>query len=175
MGIQSEAKRVAFVLDFSQSMFGPAGSANPKLDHMLLELKRTINRMPATQEFFVIFFDDQELPMQPEQLMPASLPNKAKYFTWVDVASVGPDARGGTDPSTALEKTLVSIHPDAIFLLTDGGFDERKALNVIAQFNAAKKIQINTICFYDASNEPVMQLIAKENGGTYRFIGPITP
>ena len=175
MGIQSEAKRVAFVLDFSQSMFGPTNSANPKLDHMLLELKRAINRMPANQEFFVIFFDDQELPMQPEQLMPASTSNKTKYFTWVDVASVGPDARGGTDPSTALEKTLSIIQPDAVFLLTDGGFDEQKALSVIARFNSAKKIQINTICFYDAGNEQVMQFIAKENGGMYRFIGSSIP
>lgn len=175
MGIQSEAKRVAFVLDFSQSMFGPVGGANPKLDHMLLELKRSINRMPSNQDFFIIFFDDQELPMQPERLMPASFSNKGKYFTWVDVASVGPDARGGTDPATALEKTLVTVQPDAIFLLTDGGFDEKKAISVIQQFNSTKKTQINTICFYDAENEQVMQFIAKENGGTYRFIGPLNP
>ena len=175
MGIRSDAKRVAFVLDFSQSMFGSVSGVNPKLDHMLLELKRTINRMPQNQEFFIVFFDDTELPMQPEQLMPASLPNKQKYFTWVDVASVGPDARGGTDPCSALEKTLVFVRPDAIFLLTDGGFDEQKALDVISRFNAQKQIQINTICFYESSNEPVMQLIAKENGGTYRYIAPIQP
>ncbi|MDA1261880.1 MAG: hypothetical protein O3B75_03175 [Planctomycetota bacterium] len=156
-------------------MFGSVSGVNPKLDHMLLELKRTINRMPQNQEFFIVFFDDTELPMQPEQLMPASLPNKQKYFTWVDVASVGPDARGGTDPCSALEKTLVFVRPDAIFLLTDGGFDEQKALDVISRFNAQKQIQINTICFYESSNEPVMQLIAKENGGTYRYIAPIQP
>lgn len=172
MGIQSDAKRVAFVLDFSQSMFGSTASENPKLDHMLLELKRSINRMPADQEFFVIFFDDQELPMQPARLMPAVLSNKIKYFNWVDVASVGPEARGGTDPSTALEMTLKSIQPDAVYLLTDGGFDERRALGTINQYNAARKIQINTICFYDAANEPLMQLIAQENGGTYRYIAP---
>jgi hypothetical protein len=70
---------------------------------------------------------------------------------------------------------LVTVQPEAIFLLTDGGFDEKKAISVIQQFNSAKKTQINTICFYDAENEQVMQFIAKENGGTYRFIGPLNP
>jgi hypothetical protein len=43
---------------------------------------------------------------------------------------------------------------------------------VIDQYNADRSVSINTVAFYDRSSEFVLQKIAKENNGDYRFVGP---
>ncbi|MSQ90168.1 MAG: VWA domain-containing protein, partial [Phycisphaerales bacterium] len=173
MGIETDAKRIVYLLDFSNSMFG--GNGNPKIDHMLFELKKSVNRLPSDHSFYVIFFDNEELPMPPDAMVLASKSNKSTYFAWADTESVGPSSRGGTDPSGALDIALSRLKPDAIFLLTDGGFDADRSFQVINTKNADHRVEINTIGFHDRSNEAVMQQIATENHGEYRYIPPPQP
>lgn len=171
MGVETNAQRICYILDFSGSMFG-AGVENPKIAHMLLELKKSVNRLPDDHSFYVIFFDDTELPMGGTSMVKATSNNRSKWFTWADVESVGANARGGTDPSGALEFALKNLKPDAIYLLTDGGFDNAASFAVINLHNANRATQINTIGFHDRSNEAGMQQIASENRGEYRYIPP---
>jgi hypothetical protein len=57
--------------------------------------------------------------------------------------------------------------------MTDGAFDVPPAvIGVIDQYNADRSVSINTVAFYDRSSEFVLQKIAKENNGDYRFVGP---
>ena len=170
MGVETSAERVVYILDFSGSMFG--ARSNPKVDHVLLELKKSVNRLPSGHTFYVIFFDDQELAMPTPSMVPANNSNKKTYFRWADTESVGVSARGGTDPSGALALALSTLKPDAIYLLTDGGFDPTKSFAAITKFNPGHEVEINTVGFHDKGGESVLRQIALENHGEYMYIPP---
>lgn len=173
MGIETSANSIVFILDYSGSMFSgdPLESRrNPKIDHMLFELKKSVNRLPDDHSFYVIFFDDRAQPMGGNAMARATQANKTKWFAWADTESVGAQAGGGTDPTEALRFALGTLKPDAIYLLTDGGFDNNRPFGVINQLNAQRAVQINTIGFHDRSNEFAMKQIARENHGEYRYV-----
>lgn len=168
MGVKTDANRIVYILDFSGSM-----SDGVKLDRMLLELKKSVNRLPSDHYFYIVFFDDQALPMPVPALVQASVTNKNLYFAWADTESIGAASGGGTDPSTALELVLKTMRPQAIYLLTDGMFvDNDKVFSIINRENVKRKVQINTIALHDRSNEIAMQRIAAENHGEYRYVPP---
>ncbi len=170
MGVETSAKRIVYILDFSGSMFGHDG--NPKVDHVLLELKKSVNRLPADHAFYLIFFDDLELAMPNPAMVSATSSNKTTYFKWADDESVGTSARGGTNPAGALALALSTLKPDAIFLLTDGGFDPTDTFEAITRFNGDHAIEINTVGFHDRGGESVLRQIALENHGEYRYVAP---
>lgn len=114
--------------------------------------------------FHVIFYDsnDEDMPGTPLQAVtPESVANAIK---WIDAQS----ARGGTDPDRAMVRAL-ELKPDTIWLLTDGQFGD-DICEKIATVNPGGKISINTIAFHDQSGEPLLQRIARENRGDYRFV-----
>ncbi|MSR29454.1 MAG: VWA domain-containing protein [Phycisphaerales bacterium] len=176
MGIETNAQRVCYVLDFSGSMFGMGGNY-PKMDHLMLELKKSINRLEGDHSFYIIFFDDQPLPMGGTAMQLATSQNKSRWFAWADTESGGPSSRGGTDPSDAMAIALRDIRPDSIFLLSDGMFDSGRVFGVLGALNADHRVQVNTIGFHDRGNEAEMRRIASENRGEYRYVAPriLTP
>lgn len=174
MGIRSDGSTIVYILDFSGSMFGQP-NGNPKIDNMLLELKRSINRLPPDHDFYIIFFDDDALPMGGTRMIAATAGNKAQWFAWADKESVGTDSGGGTAPGSALEFALKNLKPETIYLLTDGGFEPSEPFRIITQYNSDGKTQINTIGLHDRSNEMVMRKIARDNRGEYRYIPPPQP
>ncbi len=171
MGVETAAKRVVYILDFSGSMF--SAQNHPKLDHVLLELKRSVTRLPTDHAFYIIFFDDLELPMPSPAMVAATAANKAHYFQWADVESVGDSARGGTDPAGAMRIALSTLNPDAIYLLTDGNFVPDETFAAISKFNASHAVEINTIGFHDQGGEATLRQIASENNGEYRYVAPV--
>jgi len=82
-------------------------------------------------------------------------------------------ARGSTDPIPGLELAFKQ-QPDLIYLLTDGDFPDNAAvLKFIREHNVgAHKAKINTIAFMDhgAAYEKVLQDIARENDGVFRYV-----
>ena len=172
MGIETKAERICYILDFSGSMYSHDRPKSPKIMHMLLELKRSVTQLPDDHSFYVIFFDDDDLPMGPTSMVRATSGNRSQWFKWSDDAVFGPDAGGGTDPSGALEYALEKLKPDAIYLLTDGGFDTAKSMEAINRHNSDRHCQINTVGFHDRSNEAGMQQIAQDNRGEYKYIPP---
>jgi hypothetical protein len=59
--------------------------------------------------------------------------------------------------------------PDAIFLLTDGGF-EGSSPDFIRQLNNSLNVQINTVALISDAGAPLLKQIARENNGDYRFV-----
>ena len=98
------------------------------------------------------------------QLMEATETNKRRLFDWVDGIRSG----GGTDPSAAVKVALAAT-PDAIWLLTDSGFD-RSTIDVIRQANPGRRARIHTVAFQGKEGEGLLKRIAEENGGQYRFV-----
>jgi len=162
MGVRSAATNVVYVIDYSGSMSGM------RLDHTKLELKRSIERLPADGTFLVIFFDHGASVQPPGRMQRATPSNKAAAKRWIDAASSG----GGTDPRQALQLAL-SLKPDAIFLMTDGVFDSAEGTQeLIRRLNADRHTSLNTIAFHERGMEEYLKELARENRGDYRYVPP---
>ena len=101
------------------------------------------------------------------QLMPATPENKRKAADFL--GNVSP--RGSTDPIPALELALRQ-KPELVYLLTDGDFADNDAVLAFIR-QRAKGCRINTIAFINRGEqyERVLQTIAKETGGTFKYVG----
>jgi len=157
-GVEAKGDSFVYVVDCSSSMMGK------KLWAAKSELARSVATMDRRMKFFIIFYNTKHYAMGADGLVRASEQNKSLYFKWVDSVNSG----GGTDPSSAMEVAL-SLRPDAIWLLSDGEFDEQ-VCEVIRNNNPRRKVQVNTIAFYSQSGQGVLKRIAFENEGKYRFV-----
>jgi len=140
--------------------------AGPKLDAAKAELIRAVRRLERAARFYTIFFNVVPAAMPGEELVRATESNKRRHFAWVS----GIGAGGRTDPTSAM-KLALSLKPDAIWLLSDGIF-RLQAATAIQKANPRGRVQIHTIAFYSREGEAVLQRIADENRGRYRFVSP---
>jgi hypothetical protein len=162
-GVKGKGNKVIYVVDCSGSMSGPP------FMRACQELLQSISQLKSRQSFYIVFFSETSYPMYypnpPETgLVRATDANKTKATQWVQSFGYS----GGTDPTDALVRSL-GMKPDTIFLLTDGAFTPT-AVDAIRQHNPGKKVTINTISFLNRFGEPLLQQIANENNGTYRFV-----
>ena len=167
-GIQAKADNVVYVIDRSGSMLD-------KFDAIRHDLLESINRLKAGQHFGVVFFAaDSPMEMAPKRLLHATDENKAKAAGFLE----GVRPQGQTDPIPALQRAFYVLNKangngKVMLLLTDGVFpDNEKVLQTIRKLNVKKSIIIYTILYGDQDPEAVevMKQIARENGGTYKFI-----
>lgn len=186
MGVRTDAKRIAFILDFSASM----RDADGRVGRLKRELGRALAGMPREARFTVILFGlspaegarlvqkpdggstwSNAIPMPPAgDWLPATEANKAAAIAWVGTRDPDPQAGSATWDSMRL---ALSMGPEAIFLLTDGEFidaDLRELREEIEKGNAGRKVQINTVAFASEHDVQSLRLIAEENGGTYRLV-----
>ncbi len=197
-GAEAYGNRFVFVLDVSSSMAARNGQ---RLERATRELIGSINQLTAEQDFSVILYSNHALPMfvkNNEAVMRQATPiNRQAAIDWLGY-QVRPN--GGTMPARALQ-IAGSLKPDAVFFLSDGEFlyghgaNLNSPLNSFFQnFGQARKampppggeildpkvvlseyppeIVVHTIAFESFASGPLMQLIAKEKGGQYRFIPP---
>ncbi|HEX5106662.1 MAG TPA: VWA domain-containing protein, partial [Pirellulaceae bacterium] len=176
-GVKASGRRFVFIVDSSNSMRGG------KFDAAKEELMYAIRRLSKEQAFYIIFFDQNAERMrlppstEPELLpVPAVNENINRAEKWV--GTVANELR--TDPYDAV-KFAIDMVPDAIYLLTDGKFTDRglterylKNNNIIDDPLEGRrpKVVIHTICFWQKDGELALQAIAKDYGGTYRFVPP---
>ncbi len=168
MGINAEAKRIVYVVDFTKSM-----DEEGRIDRAKSELMRSIHDLPPDASFAVVIFstpDDKSIQMPPEGvLVPATASAKSSAGNWVKAQ---PTLDGATTPSDAMERAL-RLNPEAIFFLTDGGFysiDAQRLFERIATLNKDHKIAIHTVALHTEDGAHDLKQIAEENGGTYRFV-----
>ncbi|HEX4142577.1 MAG TPA: VWA domain-containing protein [Pirellulales bacterium] len=157
-GLEAAGDKVVFVVDISGSMSGR------RFFRARNELRQSIENLRENQQFFVIFFNDGALPMPTEKLLPATRDNVNQTVDWLKYVECG----GGTNPLPGLLLAL-QLHPDAIYLLTDGKFDPQVVWEV-TQAEPPIPIPIYTISFANRTAEKLLKAIAKETGGSYRFV-----
>lgn len=180
-GVRARGGTFVFVVDNSRSMIGG------KFADAKAELANAIRRLSSGQSFYVIFFSGSTICMQfashahPEPAPVSATPeNVALLDDWMAGISTLPN----TDPTEALQ-IAVEMSPDAIFLLSDGEFDERsRTLRYLTAHNRTRnldggsssrftpKIAIHTIAFWENAGEKTMRKIARSNGGDFRFVPP---
>ena len=160
-GTVSRGNKFVFIIDKSGSMSGNRLAAAKK------ELCSTLKGLKPTDKFMIYFFSDAAQAM-PARAMLAGTPKNIQWATdWVRGRSVA----GGTNPTQALSWCF-NLRPDTVWLLTDGQFADGPALDAIAAGNRQLKARINTLAFHDKGGADILQRIARENDGTYRFVKP---
>ena len=160
-GTGGVAKKVVFVVDHS-------GSMTDSIVYVKHELKRSIRSLRPNQSFWLTFYSSGptlDLPTAGHKLVPATEPNKAQAFDFIDTII----AIGQTDPSDSLKKAF-ECQPELIYILTDGEFDPAIA-GLIEKLNPKKEVTVNTICFIYSEGEPLLKKIAAANNGSYKFVG----
>lgn len=157
-GIEAGGDDFVFVVDMSGSMNGA------RFRRARNEVRRSIESLQASQRFFVIFFSDTAWPMPAAELLEANEKNLNATRRWLKQAQ----CQGGTNPLPAVLHAL-DLHPDAIFLLSDGRFDP-EAVSQIHQAQSTPFTPIHTIGFASREGEPMLRAIAEASGGTYRFV-----
>ena len=160
-GTVSRGNKFVFIIDKSGSMSGNRLAAAKE------ELCSTLKGLKPTDKFMIYFFSDAAQAM-PARAMLVGTPKNIQWATdWVRGRSVA----GGTNPTQALSWCF-NLRPDTVWLLTDGQFADGPALDAIAAGNRQLKARINTLAFHDKSGADILQRIARENDGTYRFVKP---
>jgi len=151
-------QRIVYVVDRS-------GSMTDSLDFVKYELKRSLQDLPETAQFHIIFYSSgPPMEMAARRLMAATARNRGIAMEFIDTVI----ATGGTDPVQALERAF-AVQPDVIYLLTDGEFDEA-IVGHVKRLNVGGKVRVSTIGFLYYPNNKVLREIAAQNGGEYKFV-----
>jgi uncharacterized protein with von Willebrand factor type A (vWA) domain len=167
---EADAKvhNVVYLIDRSGSMIDV-------FDGVRAEIKRSIHALAETQNFHVIFYNEEE-PKEYEgkKLVPASSLHKKNVSKFL--AGVIPCNQ--TEPIDGLKRAFKVLkdagdEKNVIFFLTDGTFPDNEAvLSEIRKLNKDKKISIFTYLYGSRPPEAVELLmrIADENDGVYSYI-----
>ncbi|MCK4660073.1 MAG: VWA domain-containing protein [Phycisphaerae bacterium] len=151
-------RRVVYVVDRSGSMISTFSAVRR-------ELKRSVGRLRRSMRFHVILFNSgPPLENPPRKLIHASRPAKAGLTKFLD--TVYPE--GNTDPIPAMRRAF-AVKPEVIYFLTDGEFD-RQLLDELRKWNKGKQVRIFTIAYVSPGGAELLEQIAHEHNGQYRFI-----
>jgi uncharacterized protein with von Willebrand factor type A (vWA) domain len=163
-GITSRGKRFAYIVDKSGSM-----GQGRKLPIAMRELAKSVGDLPDFASFFVVLFSSGFIePPTQHGWMRARKPIVNRFIRWLNEVTPG----GGTVPAPAFEYVLSEdLRPDVIFFLTDGEIPEDTA-DIVSDMNrnGPSRVVINTIAFGDARSQDQLRRIARDSGGTYRFV-----
>jgi len=170
MGISGNARTIAYVCDASGSML-------TKMLQLKDQLRQSVAKLQPVQSFSVVFFADPDVRPAAfsQSLVMANPDNKLKFEKYLaDIR-----AAGSTDPVPGLELAF-KMHPQLIYLLTDGDFDDNKAvLDKINQLQAQAnpKVKINSIVFTDPNraDKGIVELFKKisaDSGGVMKIRSP---
>jgi len=172
-GVKATGRKFVFVVDSSRSMTGPKWFA------ACHELYAAISRLRPNQQFYVVFFDGRAHPMprgfeefNPPGLLAATEDNRLILKQFVSSIQLGFDTR----PYMAMRMAM-ELKPDAIYLLSDGEFKDNTARylkrnNKIRLKDRLKMpaVVVHTIGFHSRAGQRILRRIAKDNGGTYKFV-----
>lgn len=158
-------RKFIFVLDRSKSM-GSQGLG--VLDKAASQVSAAVNNLKSNHKFQVIAYHHRTTPMSERNLLRANDKNKASVEGFIR----GLAAFGSTRHDSALIVAL-SMRPDVIVLLTDGGLPELNQGQLATIRRAAGSTQIHCIQFGAGPRQTsgtFMEALAAQNDGSYRYI-----
>lgn len=154
--LKARGKFFVFVIDCSGSM------GDGRLARAKAELRRTIASLRFPQQFLVIFYNDEA------RVMPGGVPKSfdasamARLNAWMSTV----EAFGGTEPRAAMRMAL-GLHPDAVFLLSDGEFSRGTVELVLGHNSLKSPIPIHCVNLGGAEGSWSLRRIAERSGGRY--------
>ena len=162
-GMKATGQSVVYVVDCSSSMNVRHTAAATRFHRLKLELLNSVASMKPNQSFYIIFFNNQPIPMPARSMQPARPALQRQYLEWMARMR----ANGTTDPLSSMHMAL-RLRPDVIYFLTDGNFNFKTA-TALSRIRQPRSM-IHTITFGEREAEGLMKSIAVANRGTYRFI-----
>jgi hypothetical protein len=173
-GVKAAGNTFCFLVDASPSMKKDNAFAAAKS-----ELVRSLSMFKPKQRFHIVFFgkDLQELSLDgknPEAFPVYATPeNLQAALRWLEQVRVQDDSKS---PKDGLQRAL-GMDPDGVFFLFDGvttvdipAFLKQVNRSTDIISGESPLVPIHTLGFYNEEHQAIMQRIAKENLGTFRFI-----
>jgi Mg-chelatase subunit ChlD len=160
-GLRSSGRKFVFLIDGSGSMSNAPDQAARK------ELIASMRRMNVNMELEVIFFTDTLTPVF------GGYQKLHDVEAAIEKLNATLPLRGGTPVMAGIQRAI-AMKPDAIFLLTDGVFNEGNVTVAVQRINLSK-IPINTVAFHSRASENVLRSLAKGTGGDYRYVASGSP
>jgi hypothetical protein len=160
------ARQVLYLIDRSGSMIDT-------FDVVRRELVRSLSRLEPTQSFQIILFAENRPIRFAPQLVAATRENRRQAAAFV--GQVVPS--GQTRPLAALELAFGMLRDQkggsAIYLLTDGAFDDNQAvIDTLKSLNRAGGCSIHTLLYgpRPAAAVEVLKTIARQHHGRFRYV-----
>ena len=163
-GSYAAGDKFVFVLDSSKSMTGE------RWIYACQELMDSVARLEPNQKFFVICFDNKttclfNTPPTRIKYQENTPEIRTRLKRWLTLHKLGPR----TYPREAVSLAL-HMHPDAIFLLSDGEImdDTIMVLRDANGFSTERRqVPIHTVHLMSEEGRQSLQVIASENAGTF--------
>ncbi len=166
-GSYASGNRFVYVVDSSRSMLD-----EDRWKYACNALMDSLNGLRPDQEFFVVCFDAETTLLFNTPLSKAAfIKPDDKVLQRVKRWMRGRGSKLGkaTMPAEALTVAL-RLNPDAIFLLSDGEIQDNsiQMLREINGFSSQyRQIPIHTIHLFSAQGRQTLELLARENGGSF--------
>lgn len=169
-GVEGAGSDFVYIVDCSGSMaeYGRWTSA-------VRELKSSINNLKSDQRFLILLYNTGFVAMNNKaELVTSTQAERKRAVRWLSRNS----PNHWTFCAQALGKAL-SLKPDAIFLLSDGEFDDRRdVFQVLDQLNSKrrlissneKQIPVHTVALGSHHGRFTMKRIADENSGEFKLV-----
>lgn len=165
-GLGAKGKRFVFVIDSSSSMWGARWIEVRK------ELIAALKKLDKTQSFHVICFDLEPIPLTQIVKKPKLTPATPESIAALDKALRAHTLGRGTFGANAMSEAL-QLKPDAIYLLTDGEFQDDVA-GLLRTANTPrsnrKRTPVHVVSFHNEIAAERLMYMARENKGTFRFV-----
>jgi len=162
-GVSSRGTRFCYIVDVSASM-----QSDLRLQATMQQLAQSISGLPDYGYVYILLFASNitEPPMQ-RGWTRARKSTINQIIRWLNTVSPG----GGTEPVPAFFQAFaLDTRPDVIFFLTDGEIPAATADEVAALNSRGKRVTINTFAFGNPASQEQLRQIARDSGGTYRFV-----
>ncbi|MBU6413337.1 MAG: VWA domain-containing protein [Planctomycetes bacterium] len=165
-GLEAKGSRFAFIVDVSGSM-----SVGSKFPALKAELIKSVVALGEGGQYIIVHFaTGADALMGRREWVHSDEPGKR----WARQNVTQLQSGGNTNPKPAFDIVFaLRPKPEAIFFLTDGEFEPSVAEEV-RLMNSEYRIPINTICLETQESQALMQQIAKESGGTFKYVGSAT-
>ncbi len=155
---EDRPRRVVFVLDRSGSMSGAAMAQAKRA------VEACLGALSPEDRFGIVAFDDQVDVMSPRLVAGDTAGRSTAHGFLRDI-----DARGGTELLAGVEKAARLLRPEGgeILVVTDGQVFGTESL--VAQARR-EGVRIHCLGIGSASQDRFLSLLARETGGTSRFL-----
>jgi Mg-chelatase subunit ChlD len=170
LGVEGKGSKFVYVFDRSGSMGVPA---NKPLNRAKAELLRSIDALTDLQQFYIIFYNHEQKTFRIDptgsRIIFGSDVNKRLARQFVD----GIQAGGGTRHAEALLLAL-RMHPDTIFMLTDGDPPDDLTAEELARVeradDAGTVINVIQISPQDENHPNMLVKLASHSGGKHVYV-----
>ncbi len=164
---RAEGNSFVFVIDRSKSMGSDGLDA---LRRAKTELIEALGKLDGRHRFQIIAYHHERVYLDRAGLLRATAENQAKVPAFFDNLA----AFGGTNHELALIAAL-HLKPDVIFLLTDGGSPGLAPSQYDDIVAMARRMRTTVHCIEfgqgDTPSSSFMAKLARDTGGSYRYVG----